>query len=283
MEGGNKEFDFSDKDFEFISDMVKSRVGIMLPYKKKQMVYGRLVRRLRALGIPTFTEYCKLLRDEKKADEELTQFVNAITTNLTGFFREAHHFEHLKSYLQDLQQSKQKSKEASCFRLWSSACSSGQEPYSIAMTVLNSFPSIANIDVKILATDIDTNMLDRAKEGIYHEDAFSKAPPGYMKEYTSSASQESEGMRQVKHSVKDLIRFNQLNLLNAWPMKGLFDVIFCRNVVIYFDKDTQRVLFDRMAEKMHMGAILYIGHSESLFNICDRFESLGQTIYRKIK
>ncbi len=270
-----REFEFSDKDFRFLASLAHQKTGIQLQDNKRDMVYARLVRRLRALGLSSFAEYCEFLRD-KSGEDEIGQLVNAITTNLTGFFREVHHFEHLKNeVLQPLIKNSGQRK----LRMWSAACSSGMEPYSMAMTLKEAIPDVANWDAKILATDIDSNMLNVGKEGEYSQDVLQKTPSVYHR-FFSNASK--PGTVRVEESVKKLIAFRQLNLLESWPMKGQFDVVFCRNVVIYFDKPTKEVLFERIANILKPDGWLYIGHSENLHNISNRFKLLGRTIYQRV-
>lgn len=248
----------------------------MLPDAKQDMVYSRLARRLRALGLKSFAEYCELIQSDSGIDE-MGNLINAITTNLTSFFREGHHFEHLRDKVLLPLVTNQKSKR---LRIWSSACSAGMEPYSIAMTVRSVIKNLAAWDARILATDIDTNMLEKGKAGEYNIDQLENIPPQYRHEITTI--EKGERIRMADE-LKQLIAFKQLNLLERWPMSGLFDAVFCRNVVIYFDKNTQKTLFNRIADIMQPDGLLYIGHSENLHGVCDRFELIGRTIYRKIK
>lgn len=271
-----REFLFSDADFRFLAELANKRTGIVLAEHKKDMVYSRLARRLRALGLDNFTDYCQFLQADSGADE-IGHLVNAITTNLTSFFREAHHFEHLReSVIKPFLQQKHSKR----FRLWSSACSSGMEPYSIAMVLKDAVRDLAAWDMRILATDIDSNMLGVGKAGEYNASEYEHIPAAYRS--CIEQGPKSETIRMAE-GLKQLIAFRHLNLLEAWPMKGKFDVIFCRNVVIYFDKPTKQRLFARMADMLNPGGWLYIGHSESLHNLSDRFESAGRTIYRKVK
>lgn len=272
-----REFLFTDQDFQFISKLVQDNVGIVLPEHKRNLVYSRLARRLRALNMKTFKEYCNLLVSED-SHQELMNFTNAITTNLTGFFREPHHFEHLETLLTEhIRKATQKR-----LRIWSSACSTGQEPYSIAMVVAKVLENASGWDVKILATDIDTNVLNTAMNGEYDETVMDKIP-SHFRSFVTRYGTNDKGNIQMGDKIRSLISFKQLNLLHNWPMKGPLDVIFCRNVVIYFNKDTQRTLFDKMANILKSDGTLYIGHSENLFNVCDRFKSIGRTIYQRIK
>jgi chemotaxis protein methyltransferase CheR len=269
------EFAFSDKQFHFLAHLANQCTGIVLADAKKNMVYSRLVRRIRALGLSGFSDYCNLLESDQ-AQDEMGHLVNAITTNLTKFFREEHHFEHLSQHvLQPMSAEKNSSKR---LRVWSAGCSAGMESYSIAMTTMLAIKAMRDWDIKILATDIDTNMLEIATNGIYPVEQYQNIPVMY-KDYVAL----DEGSMNVVSSVKEIISFKKLNLLEHWPMTGLFDAVFCRNVVIYFDKATQRRLFDRIANLLKPNGWLYIGHSENLFNVSDRFELIGRTIYRKIR
>lgn len=271
-----KEFTLSDRNFGFIRDLVGERTGIVLSDLKRDMTYGRLVRRLRELKLSSFDEYCALL---KSGDEdELINLTNAITTNLTSFFREPHHFEFLS---QELLPKLFASKADRRLRIWSAGCSSGEEPYTIAMTILESVPQIRNWDIRILATDLDYNMVSRAASGIYTEERVNGIDARRQKRWFRRGRGENAGMVRVSPELQNLITFKQLNLLHEWPMKGPFDIIFCRNVVIYFNKETQRELFSRYADIMTSDGHLFIGHSESLYKVSDRFELLGRTIYRR--
>ena len=270
-----REFSFSEREFRFLADLANKRTGIVLAEHKKDMVYSRLVRRLRALGLKSFAGYCELMQGPE-GDDEIGNLVNAITTNLTSFFREGHHFEHLHDQvLLPLAATKTKR-----LRIWSAGCSAGMEPYSIAMTVKSAFKDLKSWDAKILATDIDTNMLNRGMAGEYATEQYENIPANYRGDVTQNKKADTI---QMSDDLKALISFKSLNLLEGWPMKGPFDAVFCRNVVIYFDKQTQAKLFNRMADLIKPNGWLYIGHSENLFKVCDRFELLGRTIYRKVK
>ena len=273
-----KEFPFTDADFRFIQNLVAERTGIVLTDIKRTMVYSRIARRIRQCGVSDFAEYCELL---KAGDEsEMVSFTNAITTNLTSFFREPHHFEYLsKTVLPELEKNKTNKR----IRIWSAGCSSGEEPYSIAMTVLDHFKNKPDWDIKILASDLDFDMVKKASEGIYKEDRVTGLDKKHLRDYVRKGKGKLSGMVKMDQSLIDLITFKQLNLLHDWPFKGPFDFMFCRNVVIYFNKDTQRELFDRYADMLSENSPLFIGHSESLFKVTDRFKSMGQTIYRKDK
>ncbi|MDX2073362.1 MAG: protein-glutamate O-methyltransferase [Alphaproteobacteria bacterium] len=272
-----REFSFSDQQFKFLADLANKRTGIVLAEHKKDMVYSRLVRRLRALRLGSFAEYCDMMQGEE-GKEELGNLVNAITTNLTSFFREGHHFEHLRDKVfADLIAQRPSPKR---LRIWSAGCSAGMEPYSIAMMIKAGFKDWKSWDAKILATDIDTNMLGTGMEGEYASEQYENIPPSCRSDVQKLAKTDKIRMSD---ELKSMIAFKPLNLLESWPMKGPFDAVFCRNVVIYFDKPTQAKLFNRIADLIKPDGWLYIGHSENLFKVCDRFELVGRTIYRKVR
>ena len=274
---GVKEFEFSDKDFNFLREFVKEQTGINLSDSKRELVYGRLAKRLRILKLGGFSEYCERLRGGD--DTETVSLVDSITTNLTSFFRENHHFEYLADQLiPRIQKENHISRRA---RIWSAGCSSGEEPYSIAMVLKESMPSTGGWDTKVLATDLDSNIVARAKSGVYDLARINSLPRNRLKRWFNKGKGDNAGQIQVVPALQEMITFKQLNLMHEWPIKGPFDAIFCRNVVIYFDKPTQRVLFDRYADLLKDNGILFIGHSESLFKVSDRFKLLGKTIYQK--
>jgi chemotaxis protein methyltransferase CheR len=269
-----EEFQLSDEEFHEIRRVVHRTTGIALADTKRHLVYGRLARRLRALEIDTFREY--LQRIEQDA-EELEEFCNAITTNLTFFFREGHHFQYLSSTVLPMLQKQNAASRR--IRIWSAGCSTGEEPYSIACCVLETLGSLRDWDIKILATDLDSKVLAHGQTGVYGADRLDKVDRARRDRWF--VPQNGGAQWSARDELRRLISFKRLNLMETWPVKGPFDVIFCRNVVIYFDKPTQRVVFGRMADLQRPGGHLFIGHSESLFNVCDRYELIGQTTYRK--
>ena len=273
----DREFSFSEKDFHFIRDLISERTGIVLADHKVDMVYGRLSRRLRELNLSSFDQYLSSLKHDEK---ELINFINALTTNLTAFFREKHHFEFMTSKLLPELIKKKRNKR---LRIWSAGCSSGEEPYTIAMTVKALIPDTLGWDAKILATDLDSNMVRKALNGIYTEDRVNGLTKEQLKKWISKGQGDNSSKVQMSDDLRSLITFKQLNLMHEWPMKGPFDIIFCRNVLIYFNKETQAMLFDRYADMLADDGHLFIGHSESMYKICDRFQLLGKTIYKKIK
>jgi len=242
------------------------------------MVYSRLSRRLRSLELQSFKEYCCII--ESGDSQELVNFTNSITTNLTSFFRENHHFEFLSSTA--IPEVLKRNIDTRKIRIWCCASSTGEEPYSIAMTVLESIPRNQSWDIKITATDLDSNVLATAKQGIYPDDRISGINKNRIKQWFWKGKGKHEGSAKVNPSLQNIIDFRQANLLEKWPDDGPFDIVFCRNVVIYFDKPTQRVLFERIANAMYDDSYLFIGHSESLFKVSDRFNLIGQTIYKKL-
>jgi len=273
----SKEFKFTDKDFKFIKNLVSAKTGIVLSDAKRSMVYSRLARRLRALSIESFSNYCDFLKTEN--EDELINFVNAITTNLTSFFREKHHFDYIaKTLIPHWLKTRNNERR---IRIWSAGCSTGEEPYSIAITLQEHFPNIDDWDVKILATDLDTNVVATAKSGIYSEERIEGLPKSMVRDWFKKGSDSFAGKVKVSPILQEMITYNQLNLLQEWPFKGGFDLIFCRNVVIYFNKDTQRVLADRYADMLKNDGTLFLGHSETLFKVSDRFSLVGNTVYNK--
>ena len=272
----DREFTFSDKDFQRIKRIVYDYAGIDLNESKKNLVYNRLAKRIRFLNQDSFKEYLDYV--EKMGKEEFVHLINAITTNLTFFFRENHHFEYLaETVIPGLLKANANSKK---IRIWSAGCSTGEEPYSIAIVLKETVPQ--GWDAKVIATDLDSNVVQTATNGVYAMDRLKGVTEARKKRWFLKGKGSVEGKVKVKDELKHSIEFGQLNLMEDWPIKDSIDVIFCRNVVIYFDKATQSRLFDRYAERLPMGGHLFVGHSESLYNVCDRFELLGKTIYQKI-
>jgi chemotaxis protein methyltransferase CheR len=273
-----EEFALHDGDFRKIANLVMQKTGIVVSDRKRAFISGRLGRRLRALGLSSFSEYCRLL-ESSNGEPERHMLVNAITTNHTAFFREPHHFDALvKSVLPTIADGQ--SKRNGRLRIWSAGCSTGEEPYTLAMVLCEQQSMLPDWDIKILATDLDTNVVAHARAGLYDADRLKSIPANYQNKYVTV---EPDGRALMGDALRSMISFAPLNLLESWPMKGPFDVIFCRNVVIYFDKPTQRRLFDRQAEMLKPDGWLIIGHSESLLNVTDRFKLVGRTVYRRVK
>ena len=276
---GKREFDFDEQDFERIATLIKERTGIVLASNKQDMVYGRLSRRLREVGMTSFRDYCDFIMTPEGRDE-FSSFLNALTTNLTRFFRESHHFEHLASEVLKRKVDQAAAGNGRKLRVWSAGSSSGEEPYTAAMVVADTIPDLNKWDARILATDIDTNMLAKCRTGIYDAERAEAIPERMKKRFVEKVPGEEKLVR-MSETLRSMIVFKRLNLLGRWPMKGPFDLIICRNVAIYFDRPTQKRLFERFAGLLADDGYLYIGHAENLFNITDRFKLIGQTIYRK--
>jgi chemotaxis protein methyltransferase CheR len=272
-----REFVFGNEDFQALRKLVKEITGINLSDQKRELVCGRLARRLRALHLRTFAEYRDLLASD--GGREIGELCNAITTNLTSFFRESHHFEYLREQvLQPLVAQRGSQRR---IRIWSAGCSTGEEAYSLAMTVIESFPELRTWDVKILATDLDSDVLAKAQRGIYAADRVRSIGPQRLGRFFAEKRGKDGVSYEVSAELTALITFKQLNLMHSLPMKGPLDAIFCRNVVIYFDKDTQRELFSRVATLQRPGDLLFLGHSESLFKVSESYTPIGKTVYRR--
>lgn len=269
------EYAFTARNFEQIATFLRANTGIALSNAKATLVYSRLAKRVRKLGLPDFDAYCALVESAAGIGER-GEMVAALTTNVTRFFREPHHFDHLRESV--LPRLVRFAKEGGRVRIWSAACSSGEEPYSIALTLLDVFPEAARYDVRILATDIDPNVVAKAKAGVYHDDAVSPIPASLRDRWLRRQRDTNESLWSVKDEVRAIVTFNELNLIGDWPMRGRFDVIFCRNVVIYFEEATQAVLWNRFRNVLTADGRLYIGHSERID--VPGYVSDGMTIYK---
>ena len=264
-----KEFDFTKSDFERVRALIYQRAGISLAESKQEMVYSRIARRLRATGLTSFSTYLNEL-EAGRLGEEWESFVNALTTNLTSFFRESHHFPLLAEQVRGLK---------GPITIWCSAASTGEEPYSIAMTVCEAFNTLTP-PVQIIATDIDTNVLATGERGVYGMERLDKMSAERMKRFFLRGKGAQDGMVRVRPELRQLITFKPLNLLgDNWPLQGQFDVIFCRNVMIYFDKATQRKILARFVPLMKPHALLFAGHSENFLYVSDALKLRGKTVY----
>jgi chemotaxis protein methyltransferase CheR len=271
------EFPFTDDDFGRIAALLHGETGIALPESKATLAYSRLAKRLRALGLASFKDYCALVASASGVSER-QEMIAALTTNVTRFFREPHHFEHLRDRI--LPPLLAAARRGAAVRLWSAGCSSGQEPFSAAMTVLELAPDAGELDIKILATDIDPNMIERGRQGIYSGQTAQEAPAALRHRWFKPLRPGADQMR-IADEVRALVAFRELNLIGAWPMKGRFDAIFCRNVVIYFEEETQARIWSRFAPMLAPGGVLYIGHSERITGpATDRLTPDGITTYR---
>lgn len=273
----SREFDYTDQDFNHIRDLVGEKTGIVLTDSKKELVYSRISRRLRDLGMNSFSEYRQMLASGHA--REMEQFTNAITTNLTSFFRENHHFEFLKNEL--IPELRKKKGGDRSLKIWSAGCSTGEEVYSICMTLHEALPDITQWDVKILATDLDSDVLAAAQAGIYDAERVEGMDRALLQKWFMKGQGANSGKVKVNSSLQSMVSFKQLNLMEPWPMKNRFDIIFCRNVLIYFDKDTQGRLVNRYGELLEDHGRLFVGHSENLLKVTNRYSLLGKTIYKK--
>jgi chemotaxis protein methyltransferase CheR len=250
-----REFELTEAEFSRIQRWLKERSGIDVGSGKRMLVYGRLTRRLRALKLSSFAEYLKLIEDPES--EESSHFLNALTTNVTELFREEHHFEMLKAEVVPAVAASNRKR----LRIWSAGCSAGDEPYSIALT-LAKLPDVADWDIKVLATDIDSDILVQAQAGVYPLERID-ALKAENRRFFQRGQGEQAGLARVNGTIRSMITFKRLNLQESWPMQGPFDVIFCRNVVIYFDAPTRERLVRRFAQLLRPGGYLFMGHSES--------------------
>ena len=267
-----REFEFTAADFERVRKLIHEHAGIALSGAKQDMVYSRLARRLRAVGDKTFAQY--LARLERGDRREWETFVNSLTTNLTAFFREGHHFETLAQHLA-------KRAERRPLRIWCSAASTGEEPYSIAMTAVDAFNSFTP-PVSILASDLDTSVLAQGEAGIYPQERVDKLPRETVARFFQKGANAQAGMVRVRPELQRLIAFKRINLLEAsWPVQGPLDAIFCRNVMIYFDKPTQYRILQRFLPLLREDGLLFAGHSESFLHAGDLFRPLGRTVYAR--
>ncbi|ARE41754.1 Chemotaxis protein methyltransferase CheR [Rhodovulum sp. P5] len=272
-----RDIPFGEDDFRRIAAFAKSEYGLHLEPSKKAMIHSRLGRRIIALQLDGFAAYDEYLR--ANLAEEADHFISVLTTNVTHFYRETHHFEQLQGEV--LPALVAKARSGGRVRLWSAGCSSGQEPYSLAGSVVRLCPEAGKLDVRILATDLDPFVLRKAEEGVYSDD-LCKFPPGEWEGQVFNSSERKKPNRQVRDDVRTLVAFRQLNINGNWPMAGRFDVIMCRNMAIYFDTKTQQTLWQRLAEKLNPDGMLFIGHSERVTGPATSvIEPAGVTAYRK--
>jgi chemotaxis protein methyltransferase CheR len=272
--GGAREFVFSTADFERVRKLIYQHAGISLSPVKQDMVYSRLARRLRATGKHSFTEYLDAL--EKNGGDEWERFVNSLTTNLTSFFREPHHFPIFAEHLRKIGSRRP-------IRVWCSAASTGEEPYSIAITVAETFGTQTS-HVSIIASDLDTNVLETARTGVYPLERVEKLSPERLRRFFLRGTGAQEGYVSVRPELKTMIEFKRINLLDtSYAVKGPLDIIFCRNVMIYFDKPTQYKILSRFAPMLQPDGLMLAGHSESFLHAADLFKSLGKTVYALAK
>lgn len=264
-----REFDFTEKDFQRVRKMIYAHAGISLSEAKRDMVYSRIARRLRSIQTSSFNEYLDYLQNTND-ENEWQAFTNSLTTNLTSFFREEHHFPILAEHIKRLKKP---------IRIWCSAASTGEEPYTLAMTACEALGTMKP-PVEIIATDIDTNVLATASKGVYPYDRVEKLSEQRRKMFFMKGTGQHEGIVKVRKELRDLITFQQLNLLaDQYPLRDQFDAIFCRNVMIYFDKPTQASILDKFLPLMKPDALLFAGHSENFMYVSNAFKLRGKTVY----
>ncbi|QGZ55905.1 CheR family methyltransferase [Paraburkholderia acidiphila] len=270
----NRDFDFTSADFERIRALIHRRAGISLSDHKRDMAYSRLARRLRTLGIDSFREYLDQLEARNDA-HEWEAFTNALTTNLTAFFREAHHFPILADFVK-----RRGAPGSQPVSVWCSAASTGEEPYSIAMTLIEALGDRAAREARVLATDLDTQVLAKADAGVYSFDQVKHLSPERLKRFFFKGTGSHAGMVKVRPELRAMIKFEQLNLTDAdYGLRTTFDAIFCRNVMIYFDKPTQAQVLTRFEPLMKPDGLLFAGHSENFTYVTQAFRLRGQTVY----
>lgn len=270
------EFLFTNDDFLSIARMLHDDAGIALSESKASLVYSRLAKRLRALGLESFRDYCRFVAGSDGLSERQNMLA-ALTTNVTRYFREPHHFEHLKTKV--LPELMSRAQARGRVRFWSAGCSTGQEPYSIALTILDVLPEAADLDVRILASDIDPNVVATGRAGVYSDEAVQPVPAALRDRWMVRVKDGARDAWGAGEELRRLVSFRELNLMGHWPMKGRFDAIFCRNVVIYFDEPTQARIWSRFAPLLNPGGRLYVGHSERVTDV-EKFENDGLTTYR---
>jgi len=253
------EFNLSRDDFRRIAGMIHEEAGIYLPESKAALVYARLAKRLRALQLDAFRDYCSLV-EGPNGERERREMLAALTTNVTRYFREPHHFEHLKTHV--LPPLIRDAQHGGRIRVWSAACSTGQEPYSAALTILSLWPEAYRHDVRVLATDIDPYVIETGKAAVYSEQLLEGVPNDMRKRFFEQTNVDGKTQWRANEALRSLVAFRPLNLIENWPMRGTFDAIFCRNVVIYFDEPTQQRLWQSFAPRLSPTGALYIGHSE---------------------
>ena len=272
-----REYQFTQRDFDFLRRLSNQRTGIVVTDDKFDMFYSRLARRVRALELTSFAEYCDFL--EHPAHEgEITELVNALTTNLTSFFRENHHFEYLAKEV--LPECIDRNRASRRIRIWSAGCSTGEEPYSLSMILAEQVRLLRGWDVEILASDIDSNVVTHAQAGIYPGSRVDGVSRARLKSFFQKGRGTQQGKVRVRDVLRRPIRYRLVNLMDGFSVEPQ-DVIFCRNVIIYFDKETKRRLLDKFADALVDDGYLFVGHSESLHQVTDRFQLIGNTVYRK--
>jgi len=273
----NEALELSDHEFKLFKDLVYEQSGIYFNNDKKELVRARLLKRMRALGLNNFNAYYKVIREDR-TNEELLHTLDAISTHVSSFFRESKHFD----FLENTGLPEVLRRDDSYIHIWSCACSTGEEPYSIAMTIMEALPDYRRYNIRILATDIAHSVLAHAEKGIYTKEKVREVNPIYVQKYFLKAEDRKNGRLMVKPELQQLIQFTMFNLNGPhWPFEKFFDIIFCRNVLIYFDRETQEKLINKLARILKPGGFLLVGHSESLIAIKHDLKYLRPTIYQK--
>ncbi len=271
-----KRYTLSNEEFNKLRALVLNFSGISLSDSKRELVLSRFSRRLRALNLNSFNEYYNLLISSQGM-KEIQKFINTITTNKTDFFREKHHFDFLQTVFAE-----ENKHRKDTIKIWSAACSTGQEPYTIAMVLHKYLVEQYGVEVKILATDIDTNVLDFAKKGVYEQSIIDPVPMDMLKKYFLRGKDDMAGFYKVKPVLKNMIEFKQLNFIEKdYHITDKFDIVFCRNAIIYFNSDTKKYVVNKLKSYIKNDGYFIVGHSESLFNFVDGLTYLKNTIYKK--
>lgn len=277
---GHSVFKITDAEFQRLREFIHAHTGIALSDHKRALVYARLARRLRHHRLASFAEYYALLTERDPEGEELVEMINCITTNKTDFFREPHHFRFLAEHVFPQVRARAGTRR---LRLWSAGTASGEEAYTLAMAVREAFPALESWDIRILATDIDTRVLAHAERGEYLLEQAERVPKALLQRYFYQGEGSNAGHVQAKPALKELIRFRRLNLMDdPWPMRGHFDVIMCRNVIIYFDRPTQHRLIERLTQMLRPDGYLMLGHSESLVDAGGKLRHMSQSVYQHV-
>ena len=278
--GNSFDPEFSNADFQFIAMIAHQRAGLDISPDKAALVAGRILRRIKLLGMKDYESYCNLLRSEENHPEH-AELISLLTTNVTHFFREKHHFIKLREAI--LPKLIERARNGKRVRIWSAGCSSGQEPYSIGLEILSSCPEAAALDLKLLATDIDPAALSVAESGVYSADSLTSAQHPMVGRYFSNSNcHATPHTISAKNELKEIIHFRQLNLIQSWPFTGTFDVIFCRNVLIYFSQETQNSLWPRFEAALSSGGTLFLGHSERVnLTFAPSLRATGLTEYTR--
>ncbi len=272
-----KQYAFSDAEYEELRRIIEQSVGIALASGKRDLVYGRVSRRVRALGLSSFAEYLARLRKGDQA--ELEELVNAMTTNVTQFFRESHHFDYLReTFLPEMVQRHQRDR---VIRIWSAGCSSGEEPYSIAVVMAEFLDAHPGWRAEIWATDVDGAILRQAEEGVYPMESLKDVSQERLRRFFLRGKGVNEGKVRVGKSLREIVQFQRVNLIEPWRIRQSFDAVFCRNVIIYFDRAHKKQVVEGFADHLAPKGHLFLGHSESLHGLTDRYQLIGKTIYRR--